>query len=337
MTTQSPTQTPSEGLPSDTPKVGRHLPLLPLRRSVRPAFTLAPAIRADRNTLRSGRGHVLSYYEDRHVQGRPLVLLHSVNACASAYDMKPLFERFRPTRSVFALDLPGFGFSQRDAQPFSPELYTDDLVDFLSYVTNQAGSPDVVALSLSCEFAARAAMLRKDLVHSLSFLSPTGLQAAPAGRRRSRDRAAESGGSATVPWWGRLAFEAIACRPSIRYFLGKSFVGPVDPGLRSYAYDTSHQPGAEYAPLAFVSGKLFTEGIDKIYAKLERPVLVLYDRDGYTRFDLLPEMVGRYCMWEAKRISPTLGMPQFERLDDTASALEEFWSAQAPAFDLMDS
>jgi pimeloyl-ACP methyl ester carboxylesterase len=306
-------------------------------RAALPGATLAPAIQADRNTLQSRRGHVLSYYEDRHAQGRPLVLLHSVNACASAYEMKPLFERFRRARSVFALDLPGFGFSERDAKPYSSELYTDDLIDFLTCVKDAAQAADVVALSLSCEFAARAAVLRKDLVNSLSFLSPTGLQATPTGRRRSRHHVVASSGSATDPWWGRLAFEALASRPSIRYFLGKSFVGPVDRGLRSYAYDTAHQPGAEHAPLAFLSGKLFTEGIDKIYAKLERPVLVLYDRDGYTGFELLPEMVGRYCMWASKRISPTLGMPQFERLDDTASALEEFWSTQPPAFDLMDS
>jgi hypothetical protein len=196
----------------------------------------------------------------------------------------------------------------------------------------------VVALSLSCEFVARAAVARKDLVHSLAFISPTGFDASGDGHGRARLRAAGSsaGEGESSPWWGRLAFEAIASRPSIRYFLGKSFVGPVDPGLRSYAYDTSHQPGAEHAPLAFLSGKLFSAAIDKIYAKLERPTLALYDRDGYTSFELLPEMVGRYCMWESKRISPTLGMPQFERLDKTVSALQEFWRTQQRAYDLMD-
>jgi pimeloyl-ACP methyl ester carboxylesterase len=278
-------------------------------------------------------GHVLSYYEDRLAEGRPIVLLHSVNACASAYEMKPLFERFRRARSVLALDLPGFGFSERDAQPYSPELYTDELIDFLTHVRDEAQAPDVVALSLTCEFAARAAAMRKDLVHSLSFISPTGFKAPGPAHGRSRPRTASSPPGAPDPWWGRLAFEAVASRPSIRYFLGKSFVGPVDPGLRSYAYDTSHQAGAEHAPLAFLSGRLATEGIDKIYAKLERPVLVLYDRDGYTSFDLLPEMVGRYIMWESRRISPTKGMPQFERLDDTASALEEFWNTRRHADD----
>jgi len=288
--------------------------------------------------MRTHRGHLVSYYKDRRAQARPLVLVHGVNACASACEMKPLFQRFRSTRPVFALDLPGFGLSERSAQCYTPELYTDDLVDFLTRVKEAADAPDVVALSFGCELVARVALARKDLVHSMAFISPTGLESRETGQGRSRARAGGAGTAEATsePWWGRLAFEAIASRPSIRYFLSKSFVGPVDPGLRAYAYETSHQPGAEHAPLAFLGGKLSTPGIEKIYAKLERPVLALYDRDGTTSFDLLPEMVGRYCMWESKRISPTLGMPHFERLDETASALDEFWRAKRYSDDLID-
>jgi hypothetical protein len=33
----------------------------------------------------------MAYYSDTSVSGRPLVLLHSVNAAPSALEMKPLF------------------------------------------------------------------------------------------------------------------------------------------------------------------------------------------------------------------------------------------------------
>ena len=39
---------------------------------------------------------------------RPLLLLHSINASASAYEVKPLFEHYRQQRPVYAPDLPGF-------------------------------------------------------------------------------------------------------------------------------------------------------------------------------------------------------------------------------------
>lgn len=267
--------------------------------------------------MHTHRGQALSFYEDRSTHGRPLVLLHSVNACASSYEMKPLFEKFRATRPVYALDLPGFGFSDRDARPYTPDLYTQELTDFLARVKDKGDAPDVVALSLTCEFVARVASARKDLVHSLAFISPTGLA--------KEKHHADIGGPSPMPFWGTLAFGVIASRPSIRYFLGKSFVGPVDDGLKEYAYQTSHQRGGARAPIAFLTGKLFTPDIEDTYARLERPVMVLYDCDGYTNFERLDALVARSPMWTATRISPSLGMPQFERTTETVDALEAFW------------
>src|SRR3954471_7550919 len=70
---------------------------------------LPPAIRANRYVTATPLSGRLSFYVDESASGRPLVLLHSINAAASAYEMRPLFEHFRDTRPVFALDLPGFG------------------------------------------------------------------------------------------------------------------------------------------------------------------------------------------------------------------------------------
>ena len=168
---------------------------------------LQPAITAERKTMHSHRGQALSFYEDRSVHGRPLVLLHSVNACASSYEMKPLFDHFRTTRPVYALDLPGFGFSERDARPYTSALYVQAITDFLARVKDKGDAPDVVALSLSCEFVARVAEARKDLVHSLAFVSPTGL----ASKKRA-PTVPESDDVAprAMPFWGPLAFGVIA-------------------------------------------------------------------------------------------------------------------------------
>src|SRR5258707_11557150 len=74
---------------------------------------LPEAIAGQRHTFISPRAGMMSYYADRSGGGRPLVLIHSINAAASAYEMQPLFLHYRSKRSVYALDLPGFGFSDR--------------------------------------------------------------------------------------------------------------------------------------------------------------------------------------------------------------------------------
>ncbi len=263
---------------------------------------LPEAIEGERRTFVSPRAGMISYYADRTASGRPLVLIHGVNAAASAYEMRPLYLHYRSQRPVYALDLPGFGFSDRSNRPYSVRLYSDAIIDFLeSQVKN--GPADVVALSLSSEFAARVALERPDLDNS------DRLYAALA-----------------FPLWRQAIYDLLATPTSVKYFLQQSFVGPVDRGLIDYDYRTAHQPGARYAPLYFVSGKLFSPDIrEEVYEKLSLPVLVVFDRDNFVRLDTLPDVVRNHENWKAVRIAPTKGLPQWEKLDETAQALDSFW------------
>jgi pimeloyl-ACP methyl ester carboxylesterase len=266
---------------------------------------------------------------DRHAAGRPLVLLHSINAAGSSYEMRPLFAHYADHRPVFALDLPGFGFSERSPRVYSPELYQAAILDFLD---TQVGEPaDVVALSLSCEFAARAALAAPARFHSLTFISPTGFTAREEMRASQRAGTGQTGNMLyrlfAFPLWAQAFYDLIATRTSIHYFLAQSFEGEVDPGLEEYAYVTSHQPGARFAPLYFVSGKLFSRNVKvTVYDRLTLPVLVLYDRDPFVRFDRLPETLAQHTNWRGQRLIPTKGLPHFEQPEPTLQALDRFWA-----------
>jgi pimeloyl-ACP methyl ester carboxylesterase len=243
--------------------------------------------------------------------------------------MRPVFQHYQHTRPIFALDLPGFGFSERSDRSYTPLLYANAVLDFLKSEVREPA--DVITLSLSSEFAAWAALAEPERFHSLAMISPTGFTARQ--QTRGSQRAAQQRQSDMLfrafafPLWSQAFYDLIATRPSIDYFLQKSFVGTVDPGLEDYAYVTSHQPGARYAPLHFVSGKLFTRDVvNRVYSRLTVPVLVLYDRDAFVRFDTLPEFVDTHSNWRREQIIPSNGLPQFERLPETTAALDRFWT-----------
>lgn len=294
------------------------------------ALPLSPAIATERRQLRSAMAGALSYYADDHVAGRPLLLIHSINAAASAYEMRPLFERYRSVRPVYAPDLPGFGFSERSDRAYTPELYTAAILDLLHELGAEREPVGVVALSLGSEFAARAAVRQPEWIRSLTLISPTGLTA-----RVQRNRSERVGDSASpdalyqlvrFPLWSQAFYDLVASRLSIRYFLQRSFVGAPDRGLVAYAYLTAHQPGARFAPLAFLSGRLFSPDIrEAVYERLPISVLALYDQDAFVDFDALPSVLARNPRWRAIRLAPSKGLPQFERLDETAHALDAFW------------
>jgi pimeloyl-ACP methyl ester carboxylesterase len=289
---------------------------------------LPEALPGERKTFRSPTGGALSYYQDTSKAGRPLVLIHSVNAAASAYEMRPLFLHYRGQRPVFALDLPGFGFSERPKRVYSPALYEAAVLDFLQ---EQVGEPaDVLALSLGSEFAARAALARPDLFNSLVLISPTGFSL--RSETRASQRAGQSGlgdllhPAFAFPLWARPFYDLLTTLTSIRYFLRQSFIGGVPSDLVDYDYAAAHQPGAEYAPLYFISGKLFTPRVRQaVYERVQVPTLVLYDRDNFTSFEMLPDLLAKNPAWQAVRLVPTLGLPHFERLEDTVEVLDKFW------------
>jgi len=88
----------------------------------------APPTQAALRAERIAFGGLICYVAG---SGPPLVLVHSVDAAASAAEVRPVFEHCRATHTVFAIDLPGFGFSERANRRDDPRRMTDAL-HFLS-------------------------------------------------------------------------------------------------------------------------------------------------------------------------------------------------------------
>lgn len=276
------------------------------------------AIQAERKTFSTAQSGTMNYYADLSGTGRPVVLIHSVNAAAGAHEMKPLFETYRGKRPVYALDLPGFGFSERSERDYSVALYDNAISDFLDEVVEEPA--DVIALSLGCEFAARTTHTGPERVNTLTLISPTGFGTRPI----------EIGGDGfynfvSFPLWSQALFDLLAIKPSIRYFLGLNFVGEPPEAFIDYAYRAAHQPGARYAPLAFLSGRLFSKDIrPEIYEQLPVPTLVIYDKDPNINFGKLEDAASVNENLKLVRIAPSLGLPHWELPDQTHAAINEF-------------
>jgi pimeloyl-ACP methyl ester carboxylesterase len=255
--------------------------------------TLTPALNASRRVLEGRIGPVNVYVAG---EGPPLLLIHSMNASASAYEIKPIFEAMQSDRQVWAPDLPGYGFSDRGDRHYDRAVFVDAIELILDAIHESTGvrAVDVLALSLSAEFVARLALRRPECFRSLTLVNPTGFNARAA-RNAAAAAAADHGGGAGAGDWGKAwgdtfevpglhaflsyrlwtlgLFEALTSRRSIQFFLRGTFGSKaVDPGLIDYAWQASHQPGARFAPLAFVCGRLFSRDVVAMYKSLELPV-----------------------------------------------------------------
>ena len=288
---------------------------------------LPPALPGRRFTLRTRSGRIGLYAADAQ-GGRPMLLIHSINAAANAYEVRPLYEHFRRQRPVYALELPGFGSSDRPDRIYTPRLMADAILDAAAEIAARHGGAavDAVALSLSCAYLARAALERPELFATLGLISPTGFDArlagrGPAGAHRGSPVARNL---AAFPLWGRPLFDALVSRPSMRFFLEKTWGSrEIDEGLLAYDGLSAHQPGAEHAPFSFLAGYLFPDDTTRLYEALRLPVFMVHgSRGDFVDYRYVGEVVGR-SNWTTLRL-PTGAFPHFERPGAVTTAYTAF-------------
>lgn len=290
------------------------------------ALAMPAAVSGERRVIQRRAGP-LSYYVSG--SGAPLLLIHSINAAGSAYEVRPLAEALRGDRRVYVVDLPGFGFSDRSDRPYPIALYVAAVHDMLDEIAAEAGpgAIDAVALSLSCEFLARAATERPDAFRTLAFVTPTGFQRGSAERAEGPRETREVRGLfdiLNVPVWSRGLYNLLVTRPSIRFFLEKTWGSKgIDEDLLDYDYLTTHQPGAQHAPYAFVSGRLFTANIRAVYERLAGPILVVHGTRGDFQDFSEAGWASARPNWRFVSLD-TGALPHFECLPDVLGAYRDF-------------
>lgn len=296
---------------------------------------LAAALPGTRETVATAQAGTVSYYASPEGSGRPLLLIHSINAAGSAYETRPLYLHYRESRPVYALDLPGFGFSERSRRRYTPRLMADAIHAVVERIRARHGgvAVDAMAISLSCSYLARACLARPADYATLGLISPTGFDArlsgeGPVDGHRGRDLVRSILDRRLL---GPALFGALASRVSIRFFLEKTFgATKIDEGLLDYAYATSHQPGAEHAPYCFIAGHLFPTDSTLLYDRLRLPVWMIHGQRGdFVDYRLAPRFADRRN-WRIDTV-PTGALPQFERLRAVTDFYDGFLGAIRPA------
>lgn len=207
----------------------------------------------------------------------PLLLIHSVNAAASVAEVKPLFDLWQTRRRVFAVDLPGFGDSNRGPRAYTPRLMTDAVLATAAHIQAVCGPGpvDALAVSTGCEFLARAALEAPARFGRLALVSPTGL-------RGTKPRRGPPGSTyflpglhkvLSQPLWAQALFSGLTRPGVVRFFLEKTWGSKaIDETLWAEAVRVALAPGARHAPLYFLSAGLFSKDILSVYEGLQQPV-----------------------------------------------------------------
>ncbi len=209
-------------------------------------------------------------------EARPLVLIHSFAPGASSYEWRKnvdaLAERFR----IYAIDLLGFGLSDRPQIDYSAETYIDLIGDFLKEVVSQPAL--VVAHDLSCAYTVMCAYRRPQLFEKLILISPSVdlLQEPLPGLAHTALRTA-----LRLPIVGEFAYNVLTSRRAIQgYYDRRGYHNPglITDQLVEYVFSSAHQENSHYPSASLLSKDLATD-IHEPLARLRTPIIAIWGRE----------------------------------------------------------
>ena len=216
------------------------------------------------------RGHRVAF--TRHGQGSPVLLVHGLYAGASSLEWRHTIPALAERHTVIALDLLGFGRSDRPAARYSPGLYQALLADVVARVVGE--SCGVVASSLSA--AQLIALAARDPRHigAIALVAPTGVA-------HLREPVA-TGGLATrillgAPLVGNSVYNRLTSPANMRQQLQAMYADDrlVTPELVEWDVRSARQPGGKHAIEALLSGRLNVD-VRAAVRRLRLPTLLLW-------------------------------------------------------------
>lgn len=216
------------------------------------------------------RGHRIAF--TRHGEGKPVLLVHGIYPGASSFEWRHVVPALAERYRVVAVDLLGFGRSDRPAARYTPGLYQALLGDLVARVVREPCA--IVASGLSA--AQLVALAGRDPRHiaSLALVAPTGVA-------YMRDPAPSVGGTTRLllgaPIVGNTIYNGLTTPAKMRRHLESAYVDDrtVTPALVQHYVRMARQPGGKHAVAALLSGKLNVD----VRAPLRRvrpPTLLLW-------------------------------------------------------------
>ncbi len=197
----------------------------------------------------------------------PLVVLHTPEIGASSYEFCELAEQLAQYYHVYALDLLGFGLSDRPNTDYTGETYTTLCQDFLTQVVLQPAI--MIASGLSCNYGIALASTQPQLCERLVLLSPHALFA-------DHQRQDSVTLALRQPFIRLSVYAFLTMRIILRGVIARQKQSHVvSESELHYVYASAHQLGAQYAAIAFLSGQLLLDA-SRYVETLSIPTLLIW-------------------------------------------------------------
>jgi len=210
-------------------------------------------------------------------EAKPLLLIHGFGPGASSFEWRKNFDTLAEQFHIYAIDLLGYGMSDRPRVDYTAETFVDLIGDFVREAIDRPAI--VVAHGLPCAYVIANAYRRPQLFERLVLVTPpvTMLQETMPG---PTDAALKL--TLGAPIAGPFIYNLLTRQSAIRSFYRKQ--GYYDPELITdqlvqNIYSSAHQANSNLPAAALLSNHLNMD-VHEALARLQQPIVAVWGRKG---------------------------------------------------------
>ena len=243
-----------------------------------------------KNAVKSDADYEKGYYYDWREgkvhckvagSGKPVLLLHSLSIGSSHREWSEVFDALSKRYKVYAIDLPGYGYSDKPKITYTAFLYSALIKDFIE---NEIGEEtSIIAANGSAMFAVIAGKLFPDFISSIVAISPGGINDKMAENSNFKKRTFME-----LPLKGTLQYNLKTSKKAIRKFFeeyGFYAKEKISDDLVNSFYISAHTEAgdARYAYASFVTDYMNMD-IKQYITGLSIPLTIVWGEEN-TIFD----------------------------------------------------
>lgn len=260
-------------------------------------------------------------------EGDPVLLLPAFSTVSTRAELSALTHQLAPQFQAIAIDWPGFGESDRGPLDYGPALYTQFLRDFVA--ATMAAPVAIAAAGHAAGYALQLASQQPDVCSKLVLVAPTwrgplAVMGVPPTVRTGVKHLVRS------PLVGQALY-GLNTQPAFLKWMYRRHVFVDDRQLTPAYIDQRHQstqqPGARYAPAAFVTG-----GLDPVpnraafldyFEQISCPVMVVVAEQAPPASKAEMEAMAALPQVQSTQLPGTLGLAE-EYGQEVAAAILPF-------------
>lgn len=257
--------------------------------------------------------------------GAPLLLIHDLLAGSSLYEYKKLIDSLSKTNTIYAIDLLGYGLSDKPNMTYTNYLYLQLIHDFIKNVIGK--KTNVVVSGDSAPITIMLAHNDPELLNKMILINPQSiyqLNQIPSKRTKILKLLIE------FPVLGTFIYNLLTTREHFeKTFVTDYFYNPAKADsefIDSYLESSHNNNSASKYSFASYVGRYTNVNILHALKELNHSIYIISGKEKENVMTLLDNYLYYNNSIEAVTIEKTKHLPQLEAAEDVLAQIELFLS-----------